>query len=132
MSLRNFKNTDYLGAISSFLCLIHCVATPFLFAAHAYATSGHGVDAPEWWSWLNYGFLLISFVAVYFSVQNTSKSWMKYALYGSWVVLSLLILNEEYEIYHIPEIINYIPALALIVLHLYNRKYCMCGEECAK
>ena len=38
------KNSDIFGAISSTLCLFHCVVTPFLFFV------------PFWWSGLNFAF----------------------------------------------------------------------------
>lgn len=120
------KRTDTLGAIASSLCLIHCVATPFLFMAQA--TSVTCCDTPPlWWRIMDYIFLLISFFAVYRSTQTTSSSWMKPLLWLSWSLLCFIILNEKASLFSIPEYFIYFPAFALIVLHLYNKKYCQCN-----
>lgn len=121
-------HSDPIGAMASSLCLIHCIATPFIFIAQPLAAEE---AAPTWWKSLDYVFLCISFFAVYWSVRKTSKSWMKYALWISWVVLTGAILNEKLELFHLTEFSVYIPATALIILHFYNRKYCQCAnEEC--
>jgi hypothetical protein len=80
---------------------------------------------------LNYIFLAVSFIAVYYSVKNSSNLFIKVLLYLFWIWLSLLILNEEFMIFSIPELYTYISAIGLSVLHVYNLKYCRCdNEEC--
>ncbi len=116
---------DTLGALTSMLCLIHCLATPFIFISHA-CCIGELESSPVWWSNLDYLFLIISFLAVMRSVKNTSKSLMKQAFWFSWVVLFLLIMNEKIQLMRLPEIITYVTALSLAVLHIYNMKYCQC------
>jgi len=87
------QKPDSIGAIASTLCLIHCLATPFVFIAQSCTlTCCNGV--PMWWGSIDYIFLIISFFTVYRSN-----------------------LNEK---------AIYIPAIALIMLHLYNKKYCQC------
>lgn len=122
-----FSKSDSFGAIASGLCLLHCIATPILFAIQPMAT--HVEEAPIWWKSLDYIFLLLSFFAVYWSAKNSSKNWMKYALWTSWILLTLAILNEKLELFHLGELVVYIPAISLIGLHLYNRKYCQCADE---
>ena len=76
-------------------------------------------------------FLAVSFIAVYYSVKNSSSLFIKVLLYLFWISLSLLILNEEFMIFSIPELYTYISAIGLSVLHVYNLKYCRCdNEEC--
>lgn len=53
---------------------------------------------------------------------------MKYALYASWVVLTLLILNEKMNLLPIAELWKYVGAFTLVGFHLYNRKYCNCAD----
>lgn len=121
-------NSDPIGAMASGLCLLHCIATPVVFMIQPLATED---AAPDWWKNLDYIFLLISFFAVYWSVRNTSKSWMKYTLWVSWGVLTMAILNEKLELLSLTEFSIYIPALGLVFLHFYNRRYCQCNnEEC--
>ncbi|MEN0049175.1 MAG: MerC domain-containing protein, partial [Bacteroidota bacterium] len=94
--------SNFFGALASGLCLIHCVATPLFFMAQA-ATSHHHDDHGHdhhhhdmgWWSSLDYIFLAISVIAVFYSARNTSLKWMPLALYANWAVLAFIILNEK-------------------------------------
>ncbi|NIJ45206.1 hypothetical protein FHR24_001645 [Wenyingzhuangia heitensis] len=126
MMILTKEKSDTLGALASSLCLIHCVATPFLFIAQTCATTCNGA-VPHWWSFIDYIFLVISFFAVYKSTQETSISFIKPLLWFSWFVLFLIIANEKLELIILNEATIYIPALALIGLHLYNKKYCKCN-----
>lgn len=120
-SIKTQIPSDVIGASAGALCLVHCIATPFLFIAQS-AASG-------WWGVLDYAFIAITLFAVLFSARNTSKDWMKFALYLGWVVLSFLILNEKMSFIALSEVWNYGAAFGLISLHLYNRKYCRCTDE---
>ncbi len=125
----SFKtNSDIFGSAASTLCLVHCLATPLLFAAHAGHVHGHH-SHPVWWGALDLVFIVISFAAVFWSVKHTSKSWMKYALWISWVLLAFVIVNEKLGMVHLAEAVIYGPSLALVGLHLYNRRYCKCENE---
>lgn len=126
------RKLDLLGASASSLCLLHCLATPFLFIAEASVANhhhDHHGNAPLWWSVIDIIFIVISFFAIYFSAKTTSKNWVKYALFASWVFLTFIILNEKFEGFHLAEEWVYLPALSLVGLHLYNRKYCQCKNE---
>jgi len=126
------NNSDSIGAIASSLCLIHCVATPFIFIAQT-CSATCCESAPTWWTIIDYVFLAISFFAVYWSSNNSSKQWVKYSLWFNWIALCLLIINEKLQLYTIPEGIIYLPAMTLFVLHLYNQKYCRCNNnQCCK
>jgi len=119
---------DSLGTFAGILCLIHCMATPFLFVAMAGTASLSG-EAPGWWKSINYIFLVISFIAVYRTVQTTSKSFMKPLFWVSWVLLALVLINEQFHWLEIGELFTYAAASLLIILHVYNRKYCQCEED---
>lgn len=114
------QKPDTYGALASSLCLVHCVATPFLLVSLSYAA------APAWWAHLDTIFLIISFFAIYRSVQTTSKKMMKYALWLSYAVLFVLILNEKMQWREVPEMVSYLSAFTLTGLHIYNLKYCQC------
>ncbi|UII76218.1 MerC domain-containing protein [Flagellimonas sp. HMM57] len=120
--------SDWIGMFVSGLCLVHCLATPFIFLAYVNVGT-HGEAHPFWWGLLDIVFLVFSFFAVYWSARNTSKAWVKYAFGFLWVVLSLVILNEKLELFHLPEAVIYPPTLGLIILHFYNRRYCNCNDE---
>lgn len=122
------EKSDIFGAAASTLCVIHCIATPFLFIAHT--CSMHGCEtSPIWWRSLDYVFLVISYFAVASSTKNTSKNNMKSLLWINWTVLLLLILNEKNQLVLLTETITYIAALSLAVLHIYNLKYCQCNNN---
>ena len=128
-----FKKPDGLGALASTLCMLHCLATPFLFIAQA--GSAHCCDeAPVWWRTLDFLFLVISFVAIYRSTQTTTSGLIKPGLWISWLVLSFIIINEKIGWFHLPELLTYLSAATLVILHLYNLNYCQCETEdcCAK
>jgi len=122
------QKSDELGAMASGLCLMHCVATPFIFLVQSCTVTGCS-EAPIWWRFIDYLFLIISFFAIYRTTQTTSSTWMKPALWGSWGLLCFIILNEKMSWFSIPEYAIYIPAMGLIALHLYNRKYCQCNTD---
>jgi len=126
-------NSDFLGAFASGLCLIHCIATPFLFVAHAAAHHDHHHHhhgaSPVWWGLVDSAFLIISLLAVYWTARNTSKQWVKIALAASWLLLAAIILNEKVGMVHLAEAWIYAPALSLIGLHLYNHRYGRCTNE---
>ncbi|WP_420574347.1 MerC domain-containing protein [Kordia sp.] len=122
------SKSDNIGIFASSLCLLHCLLTPMLFIVQTQIIS-HEVSAPLWWKTLDYVFLLISFMAIYWSTKTTSKLWMKYALWSAWTCLCIIILNEKMALLPIPEYAIYIVSMALVFLHLYNKKYCKCQEE---
>ena len=88
--------SDTFGAIASFLCLVHCITTPFVFIVlQSYASKGITIN-PLWWQNLDSILLIISLIAVVHSTKNTSKILFKIALWMSWIALSLFIFNEKY------------------------------------
>ena len=118
MMNRFFTKSDLIGALAGSMCLAHCIVTPLIFVMQPIAVQSNTV--PLWWKNIDYLFLLISLFAVYFTSKNTQKSTLKNALWVSWGILSLAILNEKFELYPLPELSVYIPAVALIVLHIYG------------
>lgn len=123
------SNSDMFGMWSSGLCLIHCLATPFLFVAKSCSMTCCAAS-PSWWGFMDFGFLAISFIAIYFTAKHSSKDWVKFALYGAWTVLTFIILNEYLILVNLSEYAIYAPAIALIGLHFYNRQYCQCDNGC--
>ncbi|KYG74807.1 MerC mercury resistance protein [Roseivirga ehrenbergii] len=119
---------DVAGVLAGSLCAVHCLATPFIFLAKAGSSLGH-VESPLWYHLFDYVFIIISFVAVFYASKNTAKRWVKTALWSVWSILLMAILNEAFELIHLPEASVYIPALLLAALHLYNRKYCQCADN---
>lgn len=123
------QKSDIFGATASTLCLIHCVATPFLFLAQAHTSYHSGDEIPVFWKSLDYIFLVISFLAIYWSAKTTAKEWIKFVLWGSWAVLLFVILNEKIQLLPLPEYVIYFPSISLIFFHYYNLKYCKCKDD---
>ncbi|WP_349628825.1 hypothetical protein [Cellulophaga sp. 20_2_10] len=63
---------------------------------------------------------------MYRSTKTTTSTWIKPALWLSWILLFVIIVNEKIAWFNFPESLIYAPALLLIALHLYNRRYCQC------
>ncbi|QMU64059.1 MAG: MerC family mercury resistance protein [Flavobacteriaceae bacterium] len=122
------NSPDTFGTLASVLCVVHCLATPLLFLVHSCSIS-HCKTTPVWWKSLDYFFLTISFFAIYRSAQTTSKNFMKYALWTSWAILFILIINEKMQWASITEIATYCTAFTLAGLHIYNLNYCQCKTD---
>ena len=111
---------DLIGASASFLCLVHCLATPFVFLIKSSAAVCCS-ETPIWWQSIDYIFLVVAFFAVVLVTKNhRSKEWMKFSLVVCWLGLLLVTLNSTYFLFHITNEIAYIPAISLVCLHLYN------------
>ena len=121
--------SDAIGAIASGLCILHCLATPFFFIASACSLSCCN-NTPLWWQWMDYVFLGISFFAIKYATKSSSKDWVVQGLWVAWVTLFIAILNIKMEWIHLAENIKFIPAFALVGLHMYNMRYCQCKKEC--
>ena len=119
---------DSIGSIASMLCLIHCVATPFIFITQA-CTMSCCAGAPIWWQSIDYIFIVISFFAILRSTQTSSNKIIKIALWTTWFLIFLSIINKTIEIFYIHP--NYVYAIGIILacLHLYNLKYCQCEND---
>lgn len=116
------SKSDLIGVAASTLCFLHCLATPLFFVAHA-GTVMMEETHPWWWDILDLAFLVISFLAVYWSTRTSSKTLIKYALWFSWVFLLLILLNEKFVLWEWPEETIYLPTIGLISLHVYNHRY---------
>ncbi|MEM8906348.1 MAG: MerC domain-containing protein [Bacteroidota bacterium] len=129
MLIKTIPQSDILGAMASGLCVLHCIATPFLFLAQSCSVSGCCESGPTWWSSIDYLFIGITFFAVYQSSKNTNQLWLKYAMYSTWMLLSLFVLNEKVTLLPLSEWWKYSSAFGLIALHLYSLKFCQCADE---
>lgn len=116
------RNPDLFGSIASTMCMLHCIATPFIFIIPTSKVSC-GEAGPWWWHTLDFIFLLLGFIAIRMTHHNSSLKWMTNAMYGSWLLLVLIIVNAKTSIIPIPEMTLYILGICLVGLHLYNLIY---------
>jgi len=125
-----FQNADTLGAFASTLCVVHCLATPFIFVAQACASSCCSAETtPTWWLSMDYIFLVVSFFAVYRSSQSTTTNFMKPALWLSWGALFVTLANEQLGWFSFPDNTKQGAALLLTMVHLYNLFFCQCKKD---
>ncbi len=124
-------SADNIGMASSSLCLVHCIITPFVFIAQACAVSCCA-ESPVWWRTIDFLFLTISFVAVYFAAKKSSKKWVRFTFYILFGILSFLIVNHHTGIATLPVQLLYVSAFLLFALHLFNKKYCQCLNNCCE
>lgn len=122
------NKSNNIGVIASTICLVHCMATPFLFVAELCIDSCCET-APTWWIFLDYIFLFVAFFAVYQSTRLTSNKTIAIALWLSWLILCLIIVNERIRFFNLSEYAIYLPTLSLIFLHIYNKKFCQCETD---
>ena len=124
-------SADNIGMASSSLCLVHCMITPFIFIAQA-CTASCCATAPGWWRAIDLVFLIISFAAVYFSAKSTTKNWMRVSFYIVFCMFFVLMANEHFGNLNITRYPMYITAGLLAGLHLYNRRFCKCPNNCCE
>ena len=120
------KNSDYLGAVTGILCIIHCIITPLLFMINAELATKNTLFGLQM---IGYLFLIISFFAVYKSALNTTNKIVKVLFFVFWSFLLFLILNESFGVFRIAETFTFISAFSLSALHIYNLNYCQCADE---
>ena len=119
---------DSIGSMASMLCLLHCIATPFIFITQA-CTMSCCAGAPTWWQSLDYLFVIISFFAIFRSTQTSTNKNIKIALWTSWSIFFILIMNKAIPLYYINPNFVYATGITLAILHIYNLKYCQCKDE---
>lgn len=129
ISLNRVSDSDFIGAIASVLCVIHCALTPFLFAAQAAISSSCKDIGPLWWKLIDFFFLIITFFAIYYTTKSTQLKWLPFVLYSLWSLLALLLVIKFYNLFDVPHSIMYVLAIGLSSLHIYNRHYCLCQKN---
>ena len=122
--------SDKIGVLASITCMVHCAITPLIFIAQICSQSCCS-QAPLWWRSLDYVFLVVTFFAILQTNKKHNSLNLKYLFWFCWVFLTLSILNESLMLVSITHHVKYIPALAIVFLHIYNIRHCsLQGEEC--
>ena len=124
----SLKNPDKIGILSSTLCFIHCLVTPFMYITYAgFFKQSEYLSLS--WKGINLVFIIFSLIAVNRSTKKTTSKIIKPIFWLSWSLLCFVILNEEVKFFKLPELVSYVSALNLAGVHMYNLKFCGCNDE---
>lgn len=108
MVKRLFENSDKIGAASSILCLVHCLAFPVLIGFFPFVEMADPVELV---------FLAISIIAVALSVYNAQnkKSAEVFLMVSSLLALLFSVLLEHISM--VFQVISVLAAISLAVAH---------------
>ena len=119
---------DKIGIISSTLCMIHCIGTPFIFIAKSCSATCCS-DAPTWWLMIDYLFLIIAFFAIFHTTNSSTSQWLKILFWTTWTILLFSIADHTFSYYIFPKNFSYFPGICIVALHFYNLKINKCENK---
>ena len=122
--IEKINYSDWLGVATSSLCAVHCTLTPLLFATRPILEStldkhGHGAG---FWTLLDYLFLGLSLIAVWYSSRHTSNSIIRWIFWSAWSIFTIGLLSELFH-FSYGKWLMYTGSIALIGMHLFNLFY---------
>ncbi len=109
------KKADYLGIAGSVLCIIHCLLTPVLIMTstllkdNLVRTSVLGLD---------YVFIGVNVMAVYFATRHATSPAIKMALWSFLALFAGALLLEHTN--RVFEYLTYVASAGLVFTHLLN------------
>ena len=128
-----YINSDFVGAISAFLCIIHCAIVPILMGLHSVYYAGNVLTPSSetehshihffegsYWHYLDYFFIFITLIAVFFATRTSVVVWIRVGLWSCASLFIISILLEE-QIVGI-EFISYLASALLIIFHFLNQR----------
>ena len=119
------QRSDLFGAVISSLCAVHCTITPLFFVVKpVLETSGaRNIGSLEFWKYLDFVFLVLSVLAVWYSSRHTNYQRIKWILWISWIFFATGLLLEQIDFF-LGLWLMYIGSIALIITHIRNYRYC--------
>jgi hypothetical protein len=109
---------DYIGILGSVLCIIHCLLMPALAFGSSYASHHEHAGMLS----LDYFFILINGIAVYYATRNHKSIPVRIILWGALVLFSTsLILEGKHIVF---AWLGYAGSALLIIGHLLNLYIC--------
>ncbi len=118
-SVHSHNKADYIGILGSALCIVHCLLVPALAFGSTVATHHeHHAGLRS----LDFLFILINGVAVYYATRNHKSLPLKIFLWGALVLFSFSLLFEGKHV--VFSWLGYAGSALLIIGHLINLYIC--------
>lgn len=112
------RKADYIGITGSVLCIIHCLVTPLLLMSSSLLK----VDALRFgYLSLDYVFICVNIVAVYFATRHFASPIVKACLWGFLSLFTVAILLEDVN--EVFEYVGYMASAGLVITHLVNIRF---------
>lgn len=109
------RKADYIGITGSVLCIIHCLITPvLLLTSSVFQNSALRVGYLS----LDYIFIGVNIVAVYFATRHYAPQTIKRSLWGFLILFSIALLLEDTA--PVFQYIAYAASAGLVITHLFN------------
>ncbi|AUD01896.1 MerC domain-containing protein [Spirosoma pollinicola] len=109
------RKADYIGITGSVLCIIHCLITPvLLLTSSVFQNSALRVGYLS----LDYVFIGVNIVAVYFATRHYAPHIIKRSLWGFLGLFSISLLLEDAS--PVFQYIAYAASAGLVITHLLN------------
>lgn len=112
--IKQLSHSDFLGIVSSFVCLVHCLAFPLMLSAgylFSFLGSGH-------WHSLDYLFVGLGTIAAGISARRSAVPAIKLAFWITIFIFSLSILLHDLWIGMVYLSVG--ASIMLIFLHGYH------------
>ena len=113
------NKADYVGILGSVLCIIHCVAMPALAVSTSFTHNHHmhiGFLS------LDYFFILINGIAVYFATKNHKSLSLRIFLWSALLIFAVsLIFEGRHDLF---QWLGYLGSVLLIAGHFINLYIC--------
>lgn len=109
------RKADYIGITGSVLCLVHCLVTPLLLMT---TTLMHDEHLRIGFLSLDYIFIGVNIVAVYFATKSNGSPVIRRALWSFLALFTVAILLED--VHRAFQLITYIASAGLVLTHLVN------------
>jgi hypothetical protein len=110
------QKSDWVGIFSSAGCILHCLAMPLLIYLSGSALHR---NEPEW---LDYLFVGLAAVAVYYSVRQSHLLGIRLLLIFAWLLFSLSVILQS--VFSPAGLLMYVGSVALIAGHIINLRHC--------
>ncbi|RYF73868.1 MAG: MerC domain-containing protein [Cytophagaceae bacterium] len=112
------KKADYIGITGSVLCLIHCLAAPVLVMT---SNLFRNDTLRAGFLSLDYVFIAVNIVAVYFAARNHTSSAIRTALWSFLFLFAVGLLLEDVS--PVFEYLAYAASTGLVISHLFNLRH---------